>query len=99
MWITALAHLFEDRYTVFMLTDVEYLKNILKGIVQYPDEMDVVRSVDEMGVLLTVSLAQPDMGRVIGKKGETAKAIRTVMNSFGFNVHEKLSIKILEPNQ
>ena len=79
------------------MKDTDFLEYILKGIVSFPDDVSVDRGVDEMGVMLTVSLHKEDMGKVIGKQGATAKAIRTILNSFGYNVNAKISMKILEP--
>lgn len=80
-----------------MNEDVVYLKNILVGIVSYPDEVSIIRSVDDMGVLLTVKLAKEDMGRVIGKSGKTINAIRHVVKCFGYSINSELNIRIQEP--
>ncbi len=79
------------------MNDREYLEVIIKGLVGSPDEVKVERSADDMGILLSVSVAKMDMGRVIGKEGQVAKSIRTILNSFGYNAKEKVSVKILEP--
>jgi len=81
------------------ITSQEYLQNLVGGLISFPEELKIERSVDEMGVLLTVKVSKPDMGKIIGKSGETAKAIRLLMNSFGWGSSEKVSVKILEPNK
>ena len=64
------------------MTDLkETLCNIAKAIVDSPDEVCVVESVDGKKVNLTLSVAEEDMGMVIGKHGKIAKAIRTVMRA------------------
>lgn len=79
------------------MNDVEYLTLVVKGLVSQPEEVRVERTTDEQGVLLTLSLAKGDMGKIIGKMGNTAKAIRTLMHTFGYNAKEVIFVKILEP--
>ena len=64
------------------MTDLkETLCNIAKAIVDSPDEVCVIESVDGKKVNLTLTVAEDDMGMVIGKHGKIAKAIRTVMRA------------------
>jgi predicted RNA-binding protein YlqC (UPF0109 family) len=56
----------------------------------------VDRKVDEMGVLLTLSINPADMGYVIGKQGQTAKAIRTLVKIVGAKNNARVNLKILE---
>ena len=58
--------------------DREFVEYIIKQIVNKPDEVDVTRKVDEMGVLIEVKVNPEDMGLLIGRAGSTAKAIRTL---------------------
>jgi predicted RNA-binding protein YlqC (UPF0109 family) len=79
------------------LTAQDYLKLIVMGLVKHPDEVSVTRSVDTMGVLLTLSVNSADLGCIIGREGKTATAIRTLVRHFGMLKHnERASIKILE---
>jgi predicted RNA-binding protein Jag len=50
-----------------------------------------------MGVLLTLDLNPDDMGKVIGKKGNTAKAIRTLLRVMGMKHHARVTLRISEP--
>ena len=62
------------------MTDLkETLCGIAKAIVDSPDEVTVAEAVDGKRVNLTLSVAEDDMGMVIGKHGKIAKAIRTIM--------------------
>ena len=79
------------------MNDVEYLEAILKGIVTFPEEIKVEKTLDSKGVLLSLTISKNDMGRVIGKEGATAKAIRTLMHTYGYNVQASIFVKILEP--
>ena len=64
------------------MTDLrETLCGIARAIVDNPDAVSVAESVNGNKVTLTLSVAEPDMGMVIGKNGKIAKAIRTVMRA------------------
>lgn len=67
------------------------------ALVDKPDDVKIERTVDEMGVLLTLSVNPEDMGKVIGRKGATAKAIRTLLRVAGMRHNERVNLKILEP--
>ncbi|MBI2637358.1 MAG: KH domain-containing protein [Candidatus Sungbacteria bacterium] len=60
-------------------TDAEFLGYVVKSLVDHPDDVKVDRKVDEMGVLLTLMVHAEDMGQVIGRNGNTAKAIRSLL--------------------
>lgn len=77
--------------------DVEYLTHILSGLITRDDELSISKTVDNMGVLLTVYVAKEDMGKIIGKQGTTAKAVRLLMKSYGFKNKADISVKINEP--
>jgi len=79
------------------MTDIQYLKNILEGLVSKPQDIVINRTVDDMGVLLTVKLAKEDMGRVIGREGRTINSIRHVTKCFGYAIDSELNIKVEEP--
>ena len=80
------------------MTDIEFLKNIVRELVEYPEEVRIERTVDEMGVLLTLSMVKEDMGKIIGREGNTAKAIRHIMRVFGMKANARINVKILEPD-
>ena len=64
------------------MTDLkETLRNIAKAIVDHPDDVTILETQDEDRVTLVLSVAENDMGMVIGKSGKIAKAIRTVMRA------------------
>ena len=77
--------------------DVEVLESIVRHIVDSPDEVRVDRKTDEMGVLLTLSVAKADMGKIIGREGNTAKAIRTIVRVVGMKNNSRVNVKINEP--
>ncbi|MFA7309522.1 MAG: KH domain-containing protein [Candidatus Paceibacterota bacterium] len=80
-----------------MERDQQFLEYVIKALVDKPDEVKITRVVDEMGVLLTLSVSQDDMGKVIGRSGATAKAIRTVLRVVGMKNDARVNLKIEEP--
>ena len=80
-----------------MERDQEFLEFVVKGLVDKPEEVKVNRTVDEMGVLLTLDLNAEDMGKVIGRSGNTAKAIRTLLRVVGMKNDARVNLKINEP--
>lgn len=79
--------------------DKELLETIVTSIVNKPDEVSVERTVDEMGVLLTLKVDPEDMGNIIGRKGQTAQAIRTLLKILGAKNNARVNLKIHDPNQ
>jgi len=77
--------------------DQDFVEFIVKGIVNYPDEVKVDRKVDEMGVLITLRVNPEDMGALIGRAGSTARAIRTLTRIVGLKNNARVNLKIEEP--
>ncbi len=77
--------------------DVEFLEFVIKALVEKPDAVKIGRTVDEMGVLLTLTVDPVDMGKVIGRAGNTAKAIRTLLKVVGMKNNARVNLKINEP--
>ena len=80
-----------------MEQDHAYLDFTIKALVDNPDSVVINRSVDEMGVLLTLTVAPEDMGKIIGKDGNIAKAIRTLLRVVGMKHNARVNLKINEP--
>lgn len=78
-------------------SDQEFLEFVVKGLVDNPNDVEVNRKVDEMGVLLTLKLNPADMGKIIGRAGNTAKAIRTLLRVVGLKNRSRVNLKIEEP--
>ena len=77
--------------------DQQFLEYVVKALVDNPNDVKIARTVDEMGVLLTLSVHKDDMGKVIGRSGATAKAIRTVLRVVGMKNDARVNLKIEEP--
>jgi len=80
-----------------MNQDQSFIEYVIKSIVGHPDDVKVSRSVDERGVLLTLDLNPEDMGYVIGRRGQTARAIRTLLKIVGAKNNARVNLKINEP--
>jgi predicted RNA-binding protein YlqC (UPF0109 family) len=79
------------------MKDQEFLEYVVKALVENPDQVKVDRRVDEMGVLITLDVASADMGKIIGRDGATAKAIRTLLRVVGMKNNARVNLKINEP--
>lgn len=78
-----------------MLILKDVLTDMAKAIVEDPDSVSVTESADADGeILLTLSVAPDDMGKVIGRHGRIAKALRTVMKAAATTVDQKVTVEI-----
>ncbi len=75
----------------------DFLEYLVKSVVDHPEEVLVDGRVDEMGTLLTLRVHKVDMGQVIGRQGETAKAIRLLLRIVGAKESARVNLKIEEP--
>lgn len=73
----------------------ELVETIAKALVDEPDQVIVTEQVSEKGILLTLKVAQSDIGKVIGKQGRVANAIRSVVKAAGIRkgVHVMVNIE------
>ncbi|MCH5210056.1 MAG: KH domain-containing protein [Oscillospiraceae bacterium] len=75
----------------------EVLEIIARSLVDYPDEVDVKEVLnDDQTVTLELRVADSDMGKVIGKQGRIAKAIRTVVKAAASRENKKAAVEILQ---
>ncbi len=77
--------------------DARFLEFVVKSLVDNPDQVKVDRTVDEMGVLITLDVGREDMGKIIGRSGNTAKSIRTLLRVVGMKNNARVNLKINEP--
>lgn len=78
-------------------SDFEFLDFVVKALVTFPEAVRITRDTDDMGVLLTLDVHPDDMGKVIGRDGNTAKAIRTLLRVIGMKHNARVNMKINEP--
>lgn len=80
-----------------MEQDAQFLDYVVKGLVDHPESVKITRTVDEMGVLLGLDVHPDDMGKIIGRSGNTAKAIRILLRVVGMKNNARVNLKINEP--
>jgi len=80
-----------------MEKDQEFVEMVVKAIVDTPDAVKTERKVDEMGVLIELTVDPSDMGKIIGKEGRTAKSVRTLLRVLGAKERARVNLKIIEP--
>jgi len=79
------------------LFDQEFVEYIVRAIVNHPSDVRTERIVDERGVLITLFIHAEDMGYVIGRQGQTARAVRTLLKIVGAKENARVNLKIYEP--
>jgi predicted RNA-binding protein YlqC (UPF0109 family) len=77
--------------------DQTFVEYVVKAIVDNPDAVTTTRSIDDRGVLIELSVHPDDMGKVIGKDGRTAIALRKLLHVLGAKQDERVNLKIVEP--
>lgn len=75
--------------------DQQFVEYIVKTLVNNPEKVAVERSIDERGVLLSLTVDPEDVGRVIGKRGVTAQAIRVLLRALGTKQDARYNLKIV----
>lgn len=74
----------------------ELVEVMAKSLVDYPDEVQVTETENDKAVVLELKVAQSDMGKVIGKQGRIAKAIRTVVKAAASKEDRKVIVEIMQ---
>lgn len=74
----------------------ELVEVIAKALVNNPDEVVVTEREDEKGIIIELKVAASDMGKVIGKQGRIAKAIRSVVKAAASKEEKKVIVEILQ---
>lgn len=79
--------------------DQEFLHFVLSSILDDTESLQIDRKVDDLGVLLTVTVADSDMGKIIGKGGQTIQALRVLLRLVGAKTNERINLKVVDPQQ
>jgi predicted RNA-binding protein YlqC (UPF0109 family) len=74
----------------------ELVENIAKALVDQPEEVSVTEIEGEQTTVLELRVAQPDIGKVIGRNGRTARSIRTILGAVGMKLHKRFVLEILD---
>lgn len=77
--------------------DQTFVEDIIKALVGHPEDVKTERTIDERGVLITLHVNPADMGYVIGREGQTARSIRTLLRIVGAKNNARVNLKIFEP--
>jgi len=80
-----------------MEMDQKFVEDLVRSIVNHPGDVKTDRTIDERGVLITLHVNQEDMGYVIGRQGQTARSIRTLLKIVGAKNNARVNLKIYEP--
>lgn len=81
------------------MQDKEFLETIVKELVDKPEDVVIEREIDERGVLLTLKVNPEEMGKIIGKQGQTARALRTLLRIIGNKNNSYVNLKVYEPEK
>jgi uncharacterized protein len=76
--------------------DQQFIEYIVKSLVGNPDAVEIKRTIDEKGVLLELTVDPQDLGRVIGKRGAGAQALRTLLRALGTKNDARYNLKIVD---
>lgn len=79
--------------------DRDFVEFVVKQLVDNPAEVQINRRVDELGVFITVSVAKDDMGKLIGKSGQTVDALRVLLRVMGAKENNRVNLKVVEPGE
>lgn len=74
----------------------ELVEVIAKSLVDYPAQVVVTETENEKAIVLELRVAQSDMGKVIGKQGRIAKAIRSVVKAAASKEEKKVIVEIMQ---
>lgn len=75
--------------------DQQFVEYIVKNLVSNPDDVKIDRSIDEKGVLLTLTVNEEDLGRIIGRRGSTAQSLRALLRALGTKNDARYNLKIV----
>jgi predicted RNA-binding protein YlqC (UPF0109 family) len=86
-------------YMAEVQKDQEFVEYIVKALVNHPEDVRTERTVDDRGVLITLHINQDDMGYIIGRQGQTARALRILLKTVGAKDNARVNLKIFEPEE
>lgn len=77
-----------------MTIDQQFVEYIVKNLVENPDDIKIERTIDEKGVLLTLTVNKEDLGRIIGRRGATAQSLRALLRALALKNNAHYNLKI-----
>ena len=79
-----------------MTTITDLLKHIVQAMVDYPEEVQITEVKGGQTTILELRVAKSDMGKVIGKQGRNAQAIRSILNAASAKNRQRVTLEIVE---
>lgn len=79
------------------VTAKDFVLYVVQQLVTQPDKVQVEETTDSLGTLVSLQVDKEDMGKIIGKSGQTAKSLRVLMRVIGAKTNTRVNLKILEP--
>ena len=74
----------------------QVVENLIKRLVSEPDQVEVQENQGERTLVFEIRVAKDDMGRVIGKRGKTIEALRTIISAFGVKIKKRCILQLIE---
>jgi len=74
----------------------DLIKYIAQALVDHPENVDVSEVVGEQTSVIELRVVKEDLGKVIGKQGKTAKAMRTILSAASSKLHKRAVLEIIE---
>jgi predicted RNA-binding protein YlqC (UPF0109 family) len=82
-----------------MQKDQQFLEYVVKSLVNHPEDVKTDREIDDRGVKITLHVNPEDMGYIIGRQGQTARALRILLKIVGAKDDARVSMVIFEPEE
>jgi hypothetical protein len=74
----------------------DLVKYMAQALVDYPDDVECTEVIGEQTSVIELRVAKDDLGKVIGKQGKTAKAMRTILSAASSKIHKRAVLEIIE---
>ncbi|MCF7846698.1 MAG: KH domain-containing protein [Candidatus Gracilibacteria bacterium] len=78
---------------------LEFVEFVLQQVCEHPDDIEITDKIDERGTLISVKVHDEDMGRLIGRDGQTVSALRTLLNVMSARENNRFYLKIIDPRE
>jgi predicted RNA-binding protein YlqC (UPF0109 family) len=75
---------------------VDLIKHIAKALVDHPEEVKISEVAGEQSSVIELKVAKDDVGKIIGRQGKTAQAIRTILSASSAKLHKKIVLEIID---
>ncbi len=78
---------------------LDFVRYVLEQICEYKNDIDLNQQDDELGTLISIRVNEADMGKIIGKNGQTISALRLLVRGMGAKNNQKINLKVLETGE